>query len=82
MYTVYECFFCFLYVCAGMLQCEPTTVRDQMQIFRLFCHECQRIFHDRLINNEDKTYFNNILSEMASKHILRVLIQHIGTARK
>ncbi|XP_056619544.1 dynein axonemal heavy chain 6 [Triplophysa dalaica] len=52
----------------GMLQCEPTTVRDQMQIFRLFCHECQRIFHDRLINNEDKTYFNNILSEMASKY--------------
>nr|XP_055061459.1 dynein axonemal heavy chain 6 isoform X1 [Misgurnus anguillicaudatus] len=52
----------------GMLQCEPTTVRDQTQIFRLFCHECQRVFHDRLINNEDKTYFNTIISEMASKY--------------
>ncbi|KAI4873222.1 hypothetical protein NFI96_025127 [Prochilodus magdalenae] len=51
----------------GMLQCEPSTVQDQNQIFRLFCHECQRVFHDRLINNEDKTYFNTMLSEMASK---------------
>uniref|UniRef100_A0A8C2GSU6 Dynein, axonemal, heavy chain 6 n=1 Tax=Cyprinus carpio TaxID=7962 RepID=A0A8C2GSU6_CYPCA len=52
----------------GMLQCEPTTVRDQTQIFRLFCHECQRVFHDRLINNEDKTYFHTMTSEMASKY--------------
>uniref|UniRef100_A0A6Q2Z4C9 Dynein, axonemal, heavy chain 6 n=1 Tax=Esox lucius TaxID=8010 RepID=A0A6Q2Z4C9_ESOLU len=52
----------------GMLQCEPSTVRDQTGIFRLFCHECQRVFHDRLINNQDKTYFNTIVSEMASKY--------------
>lgn len=52
----------------GMLQCEPGTVQDQNQIFRLFCHECQRVFHDRLINNEDKTYFNTMICEMASKN--------------
>ncbi|KAM6971776.1 dynein axonemal heavy chain 6 [Aplochiton taeniatus] len=52
----------------GMLQCDSGTVRDQTQIFRLFCHECQRVFHDRLINNEDKTYFNVIVSEMACKY--------------
>ncbi|XP_067106416.1 dynein axonemal heavy chain 6 [Osmerus mordax] len=52
----------------GMLQCESGTVRDQNQVFRLFCHECQRVFHDRLINNEDKTYFNTMVSEMASKY--------------
>ncbi|XP_041935143.1 dynein heavy chain 6, axonemal [Alosa sapidissima] len=52
----------------GMLQCEAGSVRDQTQIFRLFCHECQRVFHDRLINNEDKTYFNTMISEMASKY--------------
>uniref|UniRef100_A0A8D3C858 Dynein, axonemal, heavy chain 6 n=1 Tax=Scophthalmus maximus TaxID=52904 RepID=A0A8D3C858_SCOMX len=48
----------------GMLQCESSQVRDKNQIFRLFCHECQRVFHDRLINNQDKTYFNTIVSEM------------------
>ncbi|KAM4706665.1 dynein axonemal heavy chain 6 [Discoglossus pictus] len=52
----------------GILQCDPGTVRDQTQIFRLFCHECQRVFHDRLINSDDKQYFHAMLSEMASKH--------------
>ncbi|XP_071360020.1 dynein axonemal heavy chain 6 [Trachinotus anak] len=52
----------------GILQCEPSQVRDKNQIFRLFCHECQRVFHDRLINNQDKTYFNTIICEMAKKY--------------
>ncbi|KAK2919405.1 hypothetical protein Q8A73_003776 [Channa argus] len=52
----------------GILQCEQSQVRDTNQIFRLFCHECQRVFHDRLINNQDKTYFNVIICEMASKY--------------
>ncbi|KAF6103026.1 dynein axonemal heavy chain 6 [Phyllostomus discolor] len=52
----------------GILQCDPGTIREEIQIFRLFCHECQRVFHDRLINNEDKQYFHAILTEMANKH--------------
>ncbi|XP_055452394.1 dynein axonemal heavy chain 6 [Psammomys obesus] len=52
----------------GILQCDPGTIREEGQIFRLFCHECQRVFHDRLINNEDKHYFHVILTEMANKY--------------
>ncbi|XP_053711973.1 dynein axonemal heavy chain 6-like isoform X3 [Synchiropus splendidus] len=52
----------------GILQTEPTQIRDKNQIFRLFCHECQRVFHDRLINNEDKDYFNGIVCQMAKKY--------------
>ncbi|KAM6471116.1 dynein axonemal heavy chain 6 [Liasis olivaceus] len=52
----------------GILQCDSVSVRDQNQIFRLFCHECQRIFHDRLICSEDKQYFYSMLSDMASKY--------------
>ncbi|XP_071788570.1 dynein axonemal heavy chain 6-like isoform X3 [Asterias amurensis] len=52
----------------GVLQADPGVIRDQVGIFRLFCHECQRVFHDRLINLEDKAYFNEIMAEMASKH--------------
>uniref|UniRef100_A0A3P8PCE0 AAA+ ATPase domain-containing protein n=1 Tax=Astatotilapia calliptera TaxID=8154 RepID=A0A3P8PCE0_ASTCA len=52
----------------GILQCEPSQVRDKTQIFRLFCHECQRVFHDRLINTQDKTYFNTIICEMARRY--------------
>ncbi|KAF7239970.1 Dynein heavy chain 6, axonemal [Varanus komodoensis] len=52
----------------GILQCDPGSVRDQAQVFRLFCHECQRVFHDRLICSEDKQYFYSMLADMASKH--------------
>ncbi|XP_061839882.1 dynein axonemal heavy chain 6 isoform X2 [Nerophis lumbriciformis] len=52
----------------GMLQCESSQVRDKTQIFRLFCHECQRVFHDRLINAQDKEYFNTIVCETAMKY--------------
>ena len=36
------------------------------------CHECQRVFHDRLINKTDKKYFYDILSEMSTKHFSKV----------
>ncbi|KAK7497834.1 hypothetical protein BaRGS_00010968 [Batillaria attramentaria] len=52
----------------GMLQADPGVIRDNHQIFRLFVHEVQRVFHDRLINSEDKHYFHQIMSEMAGKH--------------
>jgi hypothetical protein len=41
----------------GVLQADTGVIRDGKQIFRLFCHESMRVFHDRLINNEDKNYF-------------------------
>ena len=52
----------------GVLQADTGVIRDNKQMFRLFCHESMRVFHDRLINTEDKSYFHNILSEMANKH--------------
>lgn len=32
--------------------------------YRLFYHECLRVFHDRLINLEDKNYFYRLLSSI------------------
>ncbi len=55
-----------------MLQADPGVIREHDQVFRLFCHECQRVFHDRLINKTDKKYFYGILSEMSSKHFSKV----------
>lgn len=52
----------------GVLQADTGVIRDGKQIFRLFCHESMRVFHDRLINNEDKMYFYQILADMANKH--------------
>lgn len=58
---------------SGLLQADTGVIRDGKQIFRLFCHESMRVFHDRLINNEDKKYFHTMLSEMASKHFGEVM---------
>lgn len=57
-----------LFISKGILQADPGVIRDGKQIFKLFCHEALRVFHDRLINHEDKNYFYNILSEMSNKH--------------
>lgn len=35
--------------------------------FRLFYHECLRVFHDRLINTEDKNYFHHLLGDICSR---------------
>ena len=56
----------------GVLQADPGVIREHDQVFRLFCHECQRVFHDRLVDKTDKRYFYGILSEMASKHFSKV----------
>ena len=56
----------------GVLQADPGVIREHDHIFRLFCHECQRVFHDRLIDKTDKKYFYGILSEMSSKYFSKV----------
>ena len=48
-----------IHVLAGVLQADPGVIRDAGQIFRL-------------INEEDKRYFNTILSEMSQKHFSQV----------
>jgi hypothetical protein len=47
---------------------KPESISDKDSVARLFYHEAQRVFHDRLINQEDKQYFYNILAEMAGKY--------------
>lgn len=46
----------------GIMQVEPSTTRDAKQMTRLFYHECLRVFHDRLIDANDKNYFYRLLS--------------------
>lgn len=36
-------------------------------VCRLFYHECLRVFHDRLINLEDKTYFYHLMKEVCQR---------------
>lgn len=56
------------------MQADPGIIREFDHIFRLYCHESQRVFHDRLVDNHDKKYFNAMLSEMAAKHFSKVCL--------
>lgn len=53
----------------GLLQVKPESIADKDGVAKLFYHEAQRVFHDRLINEEDKKYFHTILAEMAGKYL-------------
>ncbi|KAI8907759.1 dynein heavy chain and region D6 of dynein motor-domain-containing protein [Powellomyces hirtus] len=55
-------------VVQGVLQARPQVVQAKMDIVKLFCHESSRIFHDRLIDDADRTYFNSLLSELVEKN--------------
>lgn len=52
----------------GVLQADTSSYTNQIQILRLFYHEAMRVFHDRLVNDEDKSYFKNLLHEISIKY--------------
>ncbi|KAJ3183889.1 Dynein heavy chain 6, axonemal [Geranomyces variabilis] len=55
-------------VVQGVCQARPQVVQTKIDIVKLFCHESSRIFHDRLIDEADRTYFNSLLSELVEKN--------------
>lgn len=48
----------------GVLMITPANCPDARTMTRLWCHECMRVFHDRLIDDEDQTYFKELLIEV------------------
>ncbi|CAF3110570.1 unnamed protein product [Rotaria sp. Silwood2] len=51
----------------GILQIKPESVSDRDSLVRVFFHESMRVFHDRLINDDDKQYFHTMLSELSTR---------------
>ena len=52
----------------GTLMCSSKSVVDAVQFQRLWCHECKRIYQDRMINDTDKKWFDGLLDEMLKEH--------------
>ncbi|CAL7933549.1 unnamed protein product [Xylocopa violacea] len=50
----------------GIMQVDATVVKQPSEMYRLFYHECLRVFHDRLINVLDKSYFYKLLSSICT----------------
>ncbi|KAJ9576326.1 hypothetical protein L9F63_006826, partial [Diploptera punctata] len=59
----------------GVLQADSGTLRDPPSMLRLFYHECLRVFHDRLINVEDKSYFYHLMKEICIRGFSTAVIQ-------
>ncbi|XP_040850525.1 dynein heavy chain 1, axonemal [Ochotona curzoniae] len=45
----------------GMLMANPAKVEDKVQLLRLWYHENCRVFRDRLVNEDDCTWFDQLL---------------------
>lgn len=45
---------------------KPVSVQSPESAMRLWANEISRIFHDRLINDQDKRWFNELLCELVN----------------
>jgi dynein heavy chain len=46
----------------GVLQGDPNFVKEKEGVVRLWAHECLRVFHDRLIDDADRTWFKDLIA--------------------
>ena len=44
----------------------PSSIQNSKQFSRLWMHECQRVFHDRLIDEKDRGFFRHLAIELLS----------------
>ena len=51
-------------VCMG----HPSKISEGDQLIRLWGHECTRVFHDRLINTDDREWFHESLADKVEVH--------------
>jgi dynein heavy chain len=47
----------------GLLQPHPESFDNQDAMVRLWVHECYRVFYDRLVDEKDRTWFRNLVSD-------------------
>ncbi|CAD7946598.1 unnamed protein product [Amoebophrya sp. A25] len=52
----------------GLTLCSKPSLPDVDSLVRCWAHECSRIFEDRLINDEDKAAFKELLKEKMEEH--------------
>lgn len=50
----------------GMLSGDPKSIRDSKGLVRLWVHECERVFGDRLVNYADRKWFASLRDRQLS----------------
>jgi dynein heavy chain, axonemal len=59
----------------GILMSKPVSVPTPEVFAKLWIHESCRVFHDRLINSEDKVWFTKMVAELSNVYF-RVRLEH------
>lgn len=59
----------------GILMVKPVSIQNPETLARLWINESLRVFHDRLINNQDKQWFTNLIMELMQRNF-RINIEH------
>ncbi|ALC49870.1 Dhc16F [Drosophila busckii] len=59
----------------GILQANNMYYNMENQILRLFYHETTRVFHDRLINSDDKAMFQKLMNDVCLYHFKRDVVK-------
>lgn len=59
----------------GVLQVRPSALTSKLDVVKLFSHESARVFHDRLIDNDDRAYFNRIVGELTERFFALNVVQ-------
>ncbi|CAE7680113.1 Dnah7 [Symbiodinium sp. CCMP2456] len=52
----------------GICLCSKESLPTPDDFIRCWVHECQRVFQDRLVNDEDNAWFNELLQEKLQEH--------------
>ena len=65
-------------VVQGIMSVDPASIGGADEVFRLWVHESQRIFMDRLIDYSDKEWFAKMQGEVAQKLFKKPINSIIG----
>eukprot|EP01105_Mastigella_eilhardi_P018534 TRINITY_DN42_c0_g2_i2.p1 TRINITY_DN42_c0_g2~~TRINITY_DN42_c0_g2_i2.p1 ORF type:complete len:4316 (+),score=1161.39 TRINITY_DN42_c0_g2_i2:1869-12950(+) len=52
----------------GLLCSHPSTIHTAVDFLRLWCHECCRVFQDRLVDMHDRVWFNGIIKSVLQRN--------------
>lgn len=65
----------FARVIAGITLATPVTLASSDALARLWMHECERVFADRLVDDNDAAWYFSTMSDMLSRHFGKKLTQ-------
>lgn len=55
-------------VVQGVCMADKRRTNDRRDLVRIWLHECMRVFSDRLINDEDRSWFDSLLRSKCKEH--------------